>query len=78
MPALAFFGGQDFGPTPADARKFEAERNGSPTVVQIYPDAAHGFAEPGNPWGGWNEKTAEDSWTRAIDFLRQHVAKRSS
>jgi carboxymethylenebutenolidase len=67
--ALAFFGGQDMGPSLDDARRFEAAARGTATEVHIYPDAQHGFADPGNPWGGYDAKAAEDSWARATAFL---------
>jgi carboxymethylenebutenolidase len=66
---LAFFGGQDMGPSPDDARRFEAAARGTGTEVHIYPDAQHGFADPKNPWGGYDERAARDSWTRAMAFL---------
>jgi carboxymethylenebutenolidase len=73
-PALAFFGGQDMGPSVEDARRFESAANGSATEVRIYPDAQHGFADPQNPWGGYDAKAADDSWTRAMAFLDARLA----
>jgi carboxymethylenebutenolidase len=69
VPALALFGGQDMGPSLADARRFEAAAKGTAAEVRIYPEAQHGFADPKNPWGGYDAKAAEDSWARAIAFL---------
>ena len=66
---LAFFGGQDMGPSPDDARRFAQAARGTSTEVHVYPDAQHGFADPKNPWGGYDEKAARDSWTRAMAFL---------
>ena len=66
---LAFFGGQDMGPSMDDARRFQAAARGTTTEVRIYPDAQHGFADPKNPWGGYDEKAAQDSWTRTMAFL---------
>src|SRR5262245_1101588 len=67
--SLAFFGGQDMGPSIEDARRFEAAAKGTATEVRIYPEAQHGFADPKNPWGGYDAKAAEDSWTRATAFV---------
>jgi carboxymethylenebutenolidase len=72
-PVLAFFGGQDMGPTPADAKAFEEATRGRSVQVQVYPEAMHGFAEKGNPWGGYHEATALDAWQRALAFLKQQV-----
>jgi dienelactone hydrolase len=66
---LAFFGGQDMGPSIEDARRFEAAAKGTATEVRIYPEAQHGFADPKNTWGGYDAKAAEDSWTRATAFV---------
>ena len=52
-----------------DARRFEAATRGTGTGVVIYPDAQHGFADPKNTWGGYDDKAARDSWTRAMAFL---------
>ena len=74
-PALAFFGGQDMGPTAEDARRFAAAARGTRTAVHIYPDAQHGFADPANPWGGYDAKASADSWTRASAFLGARLAR---
>lgn len=73
-PALAFFGGQDMGPSLADAGRFEEAARGTATEVRIYPEAQHGFADPQNPWGGYDAKAAEDSWARATAFLKARLA----
>jgi carboxymethylenebutenolidase len=72
-PTLAFFGGQDMGPSAEDARRFESAAKGTATEVHIYPEAQHGFADPQNPWGGYDEKAAGDSWARASAFLAAHL-----
>jgi dienelactone hydrolase len=69
-PAIAFFGGQDMGPSLADAERFQAAAKGTPTQVVVYPEAQHGFADPKNPWGGYDEKAAADSWAKAEALLR--------
>ena len=71
---LAFFGGQDMGPSPDDARRFAQAARGTSTEVHIYPDAQHGFADPNNTWGGYDEQVARDSWTRAMAFLATVLA----
>jgi carboxymethylenebutenolidase len=68
-PALAFFAGEDMGPSLADARRFEAAARGSSTEIHVYPDAQHGFADPQNSWGGYDENSARDAWRRALGFL---------
>ncbi len=77
-PALAFFGGQDMGPSLADAQRFEAAARGTATEVHIYPEAQHGFADPQNPWGGYDAKAAADSWARATKFLAGRLAARGA
>jgi carboxymethylenebutenolidase len=74
-PVLAFFGGKDFGPTAEDARRFEAAavRGRAPVQVYVYPEAQHGFADPKNPWGGYDKASADDSWDRAVTFLARHL-----
>jgi hypothetical protein len=73
-PALAFFGGKDMGPSLEEARRFEAAARGTATEVRVYPEAQHGFADPQNPWGGYDAAAAADSWTRALAFLAARVA----
>ena len=63
------------GPSAEDARRFEAAARGTATQVHVYPDAQHGFADPQNSWGGYDEKSARDSWTRASAFLAAHLAR---
>lgn len=70
---LAFFGGHDMGPTLEEARRFEAAARGTATQVHIYREAQHGFADPQNPWGGYDEEAARDAWTRATAFLRERL-----
>ena len=72
---LAFFGGQDMGPSLDDARRFEAAARGTATEVHVYPGAQHGFADPKNPWGGYDETAARDSWTRAAAFLAARLKR---
>lgn len=73
--ALAFFGGQDMGPSLEDARRFEAAARGTATQVQIYPDAQHGFADPDNTWGGYDAGADRDAWTRATAFLELRLRR---
>jgi carboxymethylenebutenolidase len=74
-PILAFFGGKDMGPTVDDARRFAKAAAGTPTLVAIYPNAQHGFAEVGNAWGGYDETTASEAWTRATAFLEDTLKR---
>ena len=74
-PILAFFGGKDMGPTVDDARRFAKEAAGTSTRVTIYPNAQHGFAEEGNAWGGYDDTTAREAWTRASAFLEEKLKR---
>ena len=74
-PILALFGGKDMGPTADDARRFAKSAIGTKTEVTIYPNAQHGFAEEGNSWGGYDETTAREAWTRASAFLADKLKR---
>jgi len=38
-------------------------------------NAQHGFAEEGNSWGGYDETTAREAWTRATAFLEDKLKR---
>ena len=72
---LAFFAGQDMGPSADQARGFAAAARGTGTEVKIYPDAQHGFADPHNTWNGYDAGAARDSWSRALAFLAARLKR---
>jgi carboxymethylenebutenolidase len=74
-PILGSFGGDDKGPTPDQAKAFEAalQKAGKTVDIKIYPGAGHAFANVNNPWGGYREEAAKDAWTRTLAFFAQHL-----
>jgi carboxymethylenebutenolidase len=74
-PVLGSFGAEDKGPTPEQARAFEAamKKAGKTIEVKVYPGAGHAFANVNNPWGGYRKEAAEDAWARAKAFLSKHL-----
>ena len=77
-PVLGNFGADDEGPTPAQAREFEAaaKKVGKTVDVKIYAGAPHAFANPNNPWNGYRKDAANDAWTRTTSFLRLYLLTR--
>ena len=74
-PMLGNFGGDDGGPTPAQAREFEAaaKKAGKTFDLKVYAGAPHAFANPNNPWKGFRKDAATDAWTRTTTFLRHYL-----
>jgi carboxymethylenebutenolidase len=74
-PVLGSFGAEDKGPTPEQARAFEAamKKAGKTVDVKVYPGAGHAFANVNNPWGGYRKEAAEDAWARTTAFLAKHL-----
>lgn len=74
-PMLGNFGGDDEGPSPAQAKEFEAaaRKAGKTFDLKIYAGAPHAFANPGNPWKGYRKDAANDAWTRTTAFLRHYL-----
>jgi carboxymethylenebutenolidase len=74
-PMLGNFGGDDEGPSPAQAREFEAaaRKAGKTFDLKVYTGAPHAFANPGNPWKGYRKDAANDAWTRTTSFLRLYL-----
>jgi carboxymethylenebutenolidase len=75
-PILGFWGDQDHGVNMADVGTFaaELERRGVAFEHTIYPGLGHAFMaqsglDPNHP----AYQMACASWTRALDFLRQHL-----
>jgi carboxymethylenebutenolidase len=74
-PVLGSFGAEDKGPTPEQARAFEAamKKAGKTIDIKIYPGAGHAFANVDNPWGGYRKEAAEDAWARTKAFLAKQL-----
>jgi carboxymethylenebutenolidase len=74
-PVLGNYGAEDKGPSPEQARAFEAEmkKAGKTVDLKIYPGAGHAFANVNNPWGGYRKEAAEDAWARTTGFLAKYL-----
>jgi len=74
-PVLGSFGAEDKGPSPEQAKAFEAamKKAGKTIDVKVYPGAGHAFANVDNPWGGYRKDAAEDAWARTKAFLARHL-----
>ena len=74
-PMLGNFGGDDEGPSPAQAKEFEAaaKKAGKTFDLKVYAGAPHAFANPNNPWKGYRKDAANDAWTRTTAFLRRYL-----
>jgi carboxymethylenebutenolidase len=77
-PMLGNFGGDDEGPSPAQAKEFEAaaKKAGKTFDLKVYPGAPHAFANPNNPWKGYRKDAANDAWMRTTGFLRRYLFAR--
>jgi len=76
-PILGFWGDQDHAASAADLSAFAAalDRPGVAFDYTVYPGLGHGFMaqsglDPSHP----AYVSACASWTRALDFFRQHLA----
>ena len=76
-PVLGSFGAEDKGPTPEQARAFEAamKKAGKAVDIKVYDGAGHAFANVNNPWGGYRKEAAEDAWARTTAFLAKNLKK---
>jgi carboxymethylenebutenolidase len=72
---LGNYGAEDKGPTPEQARAFEAalKKAGRTVDIKVYDGAGHAFANPSNPWGGYRKEAAADAWARTTAFLAKHL-----
>lgn len=77
-PMLGNFGGDDEGPSPAQAKEFEAaaKKAGKTFDLKVYAGAPHAFANPNNPWKGYRKDAANDAWMRTTSFLRLYLFAR--
>jgi carboxymethylenebutenolidase len=71
---LGIFGGQDRGIPPADVNKFETQLKGlgKAAEIHIFPDAGHGFENPGNKQG-YRAEDAAQAWKLTLDFLAKNL-----
>jgi carboxymethylenebutenolidase len=76
-PVLGNFGAEDKGPSPEQAKAFEAalKKQGTSVDIKVYEGAGHAFANPNNPWKGYREEAAKDAWARTVAFLDKHLKK---
>ena len=76
-PVLGNFGAEDKGPSPDQARAFEAamKKAGKSADIKIYEGAGHAFANENNPWKGYREDAAKDAWSRSVAFFDKHLKK---
>jgi carboxymethylenebutenolidase len=76
-PVLGNYGAEDKGPAPEQVKAFEAamKKDGHTIDVKLYPGAAHAFANPNNPWGGYREAAAKDAWSRTQAFFAKYLKK---
>jgi carboxymethylenebutenolidase len=76
-PVLGNFGGEDQGPSPEQARAFEAalKTAGKAVDLKIYEGAPHAFANVNNPWKGYRAAAAKDAWARTTAFFAKHLKK---
>ena len=74
VPILGLFGANDRGIPVAAVRDFEQalEILGKNVEIEIYPEAAHAFANPAS--AKYNASVAELAWTRALEFLDRHLS----
>jgi len=77
VPVLGNYGAEDKGPAPEQVKAFEAamKKDGHTIDVKLYPGAAHAFANPNNPWGGYREAAAKDAWSRTQAFFAKYLKK---
>lgn len=71
---LGIFGIQDKWITPEVVQKFESNMKaaGKKIVVKSY-DADHGFANPSNPMGAFNEAAYKDAYKNTLAFFKERV-----
>lgn len=70
IPIVASFGAEDQGIPVQSVEQFAAELR-VPSDVKIYPNAGHAFCD--DQRDSFEPNAAQDSWSRAITFLRRHL-----
>jgi carboxymethylenebutenolidase len=70
---LGIFGGQDRGISVDDVKKFEKQMNAlkKKVDIHIFPDAGHGFQNPGNP--GYRAEDTEQANKLTEQFLAKNL-----
>ncbi len=73
MPVLAFFGGADESIPQDTVAAFDAALTeaGVAHEVEVYPGAAHAFANPSGQ--AYDAEAAEDAWARTTAFFDEHL-----
>jgi len=73
-PVLGIYGEQDRSVTPEIARDLERKLKqlGKSVEIHIYPGADHAFFNDQRPQV-YDEKAAQDSWRRVIEFFAKHL-----
>jgi carboxymethylenebutenolidase len=77
-PTLGIFGGKDRGIPVADVRTFEQQMKqlGKQVEIVIFPDAGHGFENPGNK-ESYRADDAAQAWTKTVEFLQRTLKGKS-
>lgn len=73
VPLIAFWGGKDQNPTPAQSKEITDTLKGKGVSIDAtwYDDAGHGFMCEGR--ASWNEAAANDSWSKVIPFFKKNL-----
>lgn len=73
MPLLGFFGGEDTSIPVFEVQAFRSTLSqlGKNAEVLIVPGVGHAFANPSG--GSYNERAANDAWTKTLDFLEHNL-----
>jgi len=71
---LGIFGSQDQWINPDAVKKFETNMKaaGKNVTIKSY-DAQHGFANPSNPMGNYNETAAVDAYKNTVQFFKEKL-----
>ena len=73
-PILAFYGQEDEALMTALPEVEEAmTKAGVDFSATVYANAGHAFFNDSNPFA-YQQKAAEDAWTRTLEFLARHIA----
>jgi carboxymethylenebutenolidase len=74
VPILGLFGESDRGVTPDTVNEFELalETLRKDYNIQTFPNAGHGFADPGA--STYNAEVADQAWSLVLEFLSRHLA----
>lgn len=72
VPVLGLYGGQDRGIPLETVGQMQAELKKGPSgsVIEIYPDAPHGFHADYRE--SYRKEAAEDGWARVLAWFRKH------